>query len=457
MKVRHYRLRDASAADPFPAAAEPAESFVAEVSGSADLLAGDRRILTVSQLAQQIRDLFEQSFAYSIWVEGELSEPKIYPSGHLWFDLKDAQASLKCVMWRESVRSLRFKPEQGLQVVCGGRVEFYPRRGEVKFSVRSLEPKGMGALQLAFEQLKEKLQKEGLFAEERKRPLPAFPERIGLVTSPQGAAIDDMLRILRGHAQVILRPTRVQGQGAAESIAQAIRDLNHLEGLDLLIAGRGGGSLEDLWAFNEEGVARAIAGSRLPVISAVGHEKDVAISDLVADVRAPTPTKAAEIVLAQRQGALGRLAAALEEPAFAQPEEWIGELSEKVDDLSAALLEGLEQPLLSSAHRVKALHGELLSCSPQAIILHQAERLHRLHGSLCARMAHDLRQETGRVHALAGRLHALSPLAVLERGYSITFDPQGRILKRAQSVKPGDLIETRLHEGQLRSRVETEE
>ena len=437
MRVRHYRLT---------------ESFVAE--GADPLAPPVRQVLTVSQLAQQIRGLFQDMFAYSVWVEGELSDPKLYPSGHLWFDLKDAQATIKCVMWRDSVRSLKFAPEQGLKVICGGRVEFYAPRGEIKFSVRSLEPKGMGALQLAFEQLKEKLQKEGLFAEERKRPLPAFPERVGLVTSPQGAAIDDMLRILRGHVRVVLRPTRVQGDGAAEAVAQAISDLNRADGLDMLIVGRGGGSLEDLWAFNEEVVARAIAGSRLPVISAVGHEKDWGISDLVADLRAPTPTKGAEMVLAQRRGCLGRLAAVLEEPAFTEPQEWLTELQERIEESESGLAEALRQPLLAGAHRVQVLQADLLGCSPQAFLLHQAERLHRLHGSLCVRVTQELRQQTDRVHALAGRLHALSPLAVLERGYSITFDPQGRILKSARQVQLGDLIETRLHEGRLRSRVE---
>ncbi|MDP3767813.1 MAG: exodeoxyribonuclease VII large subunit, partial [Dehalococcoidia bacterium] len=195
--MRNYRLHGADAevsrvAEPFPA----------------DGLEPSRRALTVSELTRQIKELFEGTFAYSVLVEGELSDPKLYPSGHLWFDLKDSSAALKCVMWKESVRAMKFQPEQGLQVICSGRVEFYAPRGEVKFSVRSIEPKGRGALQLAFEQLKEKLQKEGLFSEERKRPLPAFPQRVGLVTSPQGAAIDDMLRILRGEVEVLLKPSR---------------------------------------------------------------------------------------------------------------------------------------------------------------------------------------------------------------------------------------------------------
>lgn len=440
MPTRNYSLRK----DPLE---EPLDPGVAETS--------TRKTFTVSEIARQLKELFEETFAYSVYIEGELSDPKAYPSGHLYFNLKDANASLKAVMWRDSARRIPFHPEQGLQVICCGRLTFYPPRGEVKLEVLSMEPKGMGSLQLAFEQLKEKLQKNGLFAEERKRPLPIFPERIGVVTSPKGAAIDDMLRILRGQAQVILCPVRVQGNAAAEAIAAGIGQLNALEDLDLIIAGRGGGSLEDLWAFNEEVVAQAIFSSRLPVISAVGHEKDWTIADLVADVRAPTPTKAAEIVLAQRRGALNRLAALLEEPAFVQPGEWLKELSEKTEEFGEELMAGLEQPLLSAAHRIKVLHGDLMACSPQAMILHQAERLRRLQGTLAAATAHPLRRLIDQVHGLAGRLHALSPLAVLDRGYSITFDEKGRILKESKQVRAGDPIQTRLARGRITSRVET--
>ena len=423
--MRNYQLNNpdgevSRVAEPFSAdlAAEPA-----------------RKPLTVSELTRQLKELFEQTFAYSVYVEGELSDPKVYPSGHLWFDLKDSQSTLKCVMWKESVRAMKFQPEQGLKVICSGRVEFYAPRGEVKFSVRSIEPKGMGGLQLAFEQLKEKLQKEGLFSEERKRPLPLFPQRVGIVTSPQGAAIDDLLRILRGEVEVLLKPSRVQGNGAAESIARGIRELNTQSGLDLLIVGRGGGSLEDLWAFNEEEVARSIFQSRLPVISAVGHEKDWSISDLVADLRAPTPTKGAEMVLAQRRFCLDRLAAVLEEPVFTEPKEWL---------------------VKEETYRLQLLQGDLLACSPQAFLMHQSERLHRLRGTLDTSIQHLLRETTDRVHGLAGQLHALSPLSVLDRGYSITFDNQDRILKKASQVKPGDRIRTRLHEGEIQSRVEGE-
>lgn len=448
MRMRNYKLQNIDGGEisrvqePFPPDLAPVDPEPA------------RKTLTVSELSSKIKECMEGTFPYSVYVEGELSDPKIYPSGHLWFDLKDANATLKSVMWKESVRQMKFQPEHGLKVICCGKVEFYAPRGEVKFTVRSMEPKGMGALQLAFEQLKEKLQAEGLFADERKRPLPVFPQRVGLVTSPQGAAIDDMLRILRGEVEVLLRPTRVQGDGAAESIARGIGELNRLGNLDLLLVGRGGGSLEDLWAFNEEVLARAIAASELPVISAVGHEKDWCIADLVADARATTPTKGAEMVLALRRGCLDRLAAVLEQPEFTQPEQWLLELTESVADLETALAQGLQQPLISAAHKLQLLQQELIACSPQSFLLQQADCLLRLTGTMNDAVQHSLRENCDRLHGLAGRLNALSPLAVLERGYSITFGENGHILKEASKVKPGDRIETRLHKGRITARVE---
>ena len=411
-------------------------------------------VISVSELTREIKGLLDRNFPF-VWVEGEISEPKIYPSGHLWFDLKDSHSTLKGVMWRDAASALKFKPEHGLQVICRGHVDFYAQRGDMKFVAESLEPKGLGALQLAFEQLKEKLQKDGLFDEGRKRPLPTFPGRIGVVTSPRGAAIDDILKVLRGHVEVILFPSRVQGDDAAEAVARGIRELNSIDTLDLLIVGRGGGSLEDLWAFNEEQVARAIFTSRLPIISAVGHEKDVTIADLVADLRAPTPTKGAEMVLAQRRGALDRLAAILDNSLFTQPEEWIQELEEQIEDFQSELVQGFREPIVQAAHRLRVLHGDLLACSPQAMILHQAERLHALHQKLGSGMSHSLEQLASQFIGLTGRLQALSPLAVLERGYSITFDSDEKIIKRAGSVKAGDLIQTKLHRGRLTSRVES--
>lgn len=447
--AKEYTLRS-----PF---SEPERSSIIE--GSSDGLPSSaklsRPVYTVSELTRRIQGLFEETFSAGVWVEGELSDPKVYPSGHLWFDLKDSQATLKSVMWRDDVRRLKFQPEQGLQVICFGKIDFYAPRGEVKFVVRSLEPKGLGALQLAFEQLKERLQKEGLFDEARKRPLPVFPERVGLVTSPRGAAIDDMLKVLDGRVEVVLSPTRVQGDGAAEAIVRGIKGFNALDGMDLIIVGRGGGSLEDLWAFNEEILAREIVASRAPVISAVGHEKDVTISDLVADLRAPTPTKAAEMVIAQRRACGDRLLAVLEEPAFTKPEEWLKELQEGIQEMEEEMVESLREPLLNGAHHLRVLQGDLLAASPRMAILHQAQRLENLKGTLESSMIRVLEKTASRYLGLVGRLNALSPLAVLERGYSITFDSDGKIVKEASCVKPGDLIQTKLHRGRITSRAES--
>lgn len=421
----------------------------------ADFVKESRRALTVTQFAEAVNAVLEEGFPESVWVEGELSEPNLHTSGHFYFSLKDDQSSLRCVMWARDAARLKFRPEQGLKVLCFGKPDLWAKRGSFSFKVRTMEPEGMGALQLAFEQLKERLQAEGLFDEARKRPLPEFPQRIGVVTAPSGAAIGDMLRVLGGRVSVLLNPSRVQGEGAAESVARGIESLSRRGGLDLLIVGRGGGSLEDLWAFNEEPVARAIFNCPLPVISAVGHEKDVTIADLVADHRAATPTQAAERVLSRRAETLSRLLAALDSPAFAEPEEWLRESAEGVDELEQGLLEGLHAPLVTAAHRLQGLSGDLLSCSPQAFILHQAGRTHQLEQALRSETVHALERLAARVAALAGRLNALSPLAVLERGYSITFGPGGQVLKNAGSVRPGDPLETRLHEGTVISRVES--
>ncbi len=454
MRIRDYQLKN-----PFgepPREQELVREPVDEAASYAVEGPSRQSAWTVSELTSRIKDLLEQKFPL-VFVEGEISAPNYHTSGHIYFTLKDEQSELKAMLWKSHAGSLRFKLEQGMQVVCRGKVGIYAPRGIYQLYVDAVEPKGIGALQLAFEQLKEKLQKGGLFDESRKRPLPAFPERIGLVTSPRGAAIDDMLKVLDGRVETVLSPTRVQGDGAAEAIARGIRVLNGLEGLDLLIVGRGGGSLEDLWAFNEEEVARAIFSSRLPVISAVGHEKDVTISDLVADLRAATPTKAAEIVIAQRRDCLDRFAAVLENAPFTEPEEWLQEFQERLEEYQQELVDGLREPLLDAAQNLRILQGELLGCSPQATILHQAEQLHRLYQRLGSGMAHALEQTAARFLGLTGRLHALSPLAVLERGYSITFDPNGKILKNAGSVRPGDVVQTKLHRGRITSRVESKE
>lgn len=412
-----------------------------------------KHIYSVSELTREVKGLLEQAFAV-VWVEGEVSDPKVYPSGHLWFDLKDAGATMKCVMWRDDTKALKFEPEHGLKVVCCGHLDFYPPRGELKFAVEFMEPKGLGALQLAFEQLCARLEKEGLFDPARKRPLPAFPQAVGIVTSPTGAAIEDMLKILRGSVRVLLYPTRVQGEGAAAQIARGIEILNARGDLDCVIVGRGGGSLEDLWAFNEEIVARAIAASSLPIISAVGHEKDTSISDLVADVRAPTPTKAAELIVAQRQEILRRLLDLLEEPVFADPEGWLTTLTEHLEELQTAVAEGMAAMLRTLADRVRLAHAHVWQASPQALVEHHVQRLNHLTVQLKGQMLATLERRMQQFLGVAGRLHALSPLGVLARGYSITFDAQGRIIRRATQVAAGAMIRSRLHEGQIISRVE---
>ncbi len=261
-----------------------------------------RRILTVTELTVRVRDLLETEF-FEVWVEGELSNCRLWNTGHLYFTLKDASAQLRGVVFRSALRYLKFKPEDGLRVVARGRLSVYEPKGEYQLVCDHLEPQGLGALQLAFDQLKKRLQDEGLFDAARKRPLPLLPRKIGIVTSLDGAAIRDIIKVLRrryANAHLIIRPARVQGEGAALEVARGLRSVSRLPGVDVVIVGRGGGSIEDLWAFNEEIVARAIAKSAVPVISAVGHETDVTIADFVADIRAPTPSAAAELVVARK-------------------------------------------------------------------------------------------------------------------------------------------------------------
>ena len=284
-----------------------------------------RAVLSVSELTRRLQETLEERFP-AVWVEGEISNFRLYGSGHAYFTLKDAESQIRAVLFRNRGRRIKFEPADGLHVMAFGSIEVYPQRGEYQLVIELLEPKGLGALQLAFEQLKARLQAEGLFDQARKRELPRFPRKIGIVTSTSGAAIRDMLRVIGrrfGELHIVIAPCRVQGDGAAEEIAQGVRDLNALGGVDVIIVGRGGGSLEDLWAFNEEIVARAIAGSKVPVISAVGHEVDFTIADFVADLRAPTPSGGAELVVREKLHvvrALGELYARLQQAMRAQVE-----------------------------------------------------------------------------------------------------------------------------------------
>lgn len=388
-----------------------------------------RHIYSVSALTAEVKAVLEDGFS-AIWVEGELSNFKHHTSGHMYFTLKDAQAQIRGVMFRGHNRLLRFQPADGLSVLVSGTVTVYERRGEYQISVEFMEPKGLGALQLAFDQLKAKLEADGLFEEARKRPLPLLPRKIGIITSPTGAVIRDMLTIIGRRfpgLEVLIHPVAVQGEGAAAEIAAALGRLGSRKDLDVLIVARGGGSLEDLWAFNEEAVARAVAASPIPVISAVGHETDVTISDFVADLRAPTPSAAAELVVARRD-----------------------ELRQRVDDLMARGLAALQHAVSVRRNRTEMLARHLLLLSPAAQLTRQAERLQGLRRRLGAWWAlfRTLRGE--RLARAAAKLESLSPLAILARGYSICFAlPGRRVLKTVAEVAPGSAVAVRLHRGEM--------
>ena len=453
--------------EPAPATPEPAPP-------PEPALPARRQVLSVTQLTTAIRDRLEDEFS-SVWVEGELSNCKVWNNGHLYFTLKDDRAQLKGVMFRTQLRYLKFKPVDGLHVVARGRVSVYEPRGEYQITCELLEPQGLGALQLAYEQLKKRLQSEGLFDEARKRPLPALPRKIGIVTSLDGAAIRDMLKVLGRryvNAQVVIRSTRVQGDGSALDIAQAIRAICRVPHVDVLIVGRGGGSIEDLWAFNEEPVARAIADCQVPVISAVGHEGDVTIADFVADRRAPTPSAAAEIVVASRDefanrinrvrdrldaAALGRIQALSRRvhvlggrTAFAGfPTRLalrgrdVTELAYRLEQHTRTRLAGRER-LLGQLRR--QLEGFDLGRRLGGIRARLVSAEGRLHTAL--RRRQDRAQS--RVRESAGRLNTLSPLAVLGRGYAVAWNAdRTRALRSATDVNAGDRIRVTLASGEL--------
>lgn len=390
-------------------------------------------ILSVSRLNALLRELVEDNFM-QVWVEGELSNFSIPASGHWYFSLKDADAQVRAVMFRAQNRLLGFIPENGMRVVCRGRLSLYPQRGEVQLIVEGLEPRGVGGLQLAFEQLKNRLADEGLFAAERKRPLPAFPRVVGVVTSATGAAIHDIIQVLhrRGAGvHLLLRPVRVQGEGAAEEIAAAIAELNRQGEAEVLIVGRGGGSLEDLWAFNEEPVARAIHGSKIPVISAVGHEVDHTIADFVADLRAPTPSAAAEMV------ARGRL-----------------ELEGHLDHLVMRLATQMRRRVDFGRERLNGLHRRLRS--PRESLALARQRQAELARRLSQAMERGLKERAWRLSTLAERLDDLSPLRTLGRGYAIVTraGAGAEVVRDAAVLTPGERVRLRFALGQAAARIE---
>ncbi len=389
---------------------------------------GTPQVLSVSELTRRIKTLLEDACP-AVWVEGEISNFALAGSGHCYFTLKDANAALSVVLFRNVAGKLGFKLADGLQVLAFGQVSVYEKRGQYQLIATQLMPKGLGALQLAFEQLKQKLAKEGLFDAERKKPIPALPQRIGLVTSPSGAAIHDFLKIIGRrfpNLHIIIAPVRVQGEGAAEEIAAAVDQFNALDLVDVVIVTRGGGSLEDLWAFNEEVVARAIARSRLPTISAVGHEIDFTIADFVADLRAPTPSAAAELVVRAK------------------------------DDLLASLAQYQKRLDKDLRYRLTEARRRLAAC-----VLRQPVELVRQYQQQVDDLAHRLRRATAttfqqrraRLAQAQTRLELLSPKATLQRGYSITRLADGRIVKTVKTVKRGDNIRTLVADGEFESRV----
>ena len=439
----------------------------------------ERVVCTVGELAMRIKAHLEDQFP-AVWVEGEISNLRIPSSGHAYFTLKDDTAQLRCVLFRGRGRRVAFQPEDGMQVLAFGGLDVYLARGEYQLVVELLEPKGVGALQLAFEQLKRRLEAEGLFDAARKRGLPPFPRTIGIVTSPTGAAIRDMLHVIGrrfADLRILITPVRVQGEEAPGEIVAALRDLQAVEDLDVIIVGRGGGSIEDLWAFNDERVARAIAGCRVPVISGVGHETDFTIADFVADLRAPTPSAAAEVVVQEKlqvARALVSLYEALKQAMASRLErdrervEVLGkrrvltdaaralrDLYRRVDELTSRLTRAVRGSERQATHRLSLARNALRSLNPVARIANGTVLLAQLRGRLASAAVHSVKVSQHRFDAAVGRLDSLSPLAVLGRGYSLTrLLPSGVIVRDAAQTRPGDAVEILLHQGAVEARVE---
>jgi len=437
-----------------------------------------RRIWPVRELVGQARELVEQEFG-DVWVEGEISNYRPAPSGHVYFTLKDAEAQLPVVLFRRQAMLLRFRPEDGLHVLARGRVSVYEQRGQMQLVAETMEPVGAGSLQLAFEQLKERLKAEGLFDAERKRPLPAFPRTVGIVTSPTGAVIQDFLNIVgRRHSglSVLLCPASVQGEQAPAEIEAAIEELNASGRVDAIVVARGGGSLEDLAAFNSERVARAIVASRLPVVSAVGHETDFTIADFVADLRAPTPSAAAELIteaqhkiaehlaqqshrldraarfqMLQARQRLSRLPVSRTESRMAM---LLRRLEQRVDDLSFRLEAAAGERIRRWERQVAELAAAVLRHDPRRNLGLARERLAAERTRMNRTMERKLDASRARLNALAARLHSLSPLAVLDRGYALVLDAGGGVVRSVKQVSEGDRVVTRLGDGRFTSRVE---
>ena len=392
----------------------------------------DIHILSISELTQFIKFQLEQSFDY-LWVEGEISNFRIPSSGHFYFTLKDEKSQIRAVMFRSQNRTLEFAPEDGLSVICRGRLNVYETRGEYQLILDYLEPKGRGALQLAFEQLKQKLAQEGLFDPDHKKPLPQLPRKIGIVTSPTGAAIRDILNVIErrfANVEILICPVKVQGEGAAQEIATALQELNQIPEIDVVILARGGGSIEDLWPFNEEVVARAIYHSEIPVISAVGHEVDFTIADFVASLRAPTPSAAAELVVRNK-----------------------GDLIRNLDTTYVRLKNSIRKVYEFNQSRFAFLQKRMPD--PRKMIPGLRLTIDEYGERIAFHVSNAVKIKKEKIEGMMGRLDALSPLNVLKRGYSITRTvPDLKVVRDAKQLASGDKINVRLFKGELMCRVE---
>jgi len=441
--------------------------------------APERRTWTVRELVAAVRTRLEHEYT-DTWVEGEISNFRAHDSGHLYFTLKDETAQIRVVMFRSAAKLLRFRPENGMIIVTRGRVTVYEDRGELQISAEYLEPKGAGALQIAFEQLKAKLQEEGLFDTARKKPIPSLPARIGIVTSPQAAALRDILNILqrRHHtANILIYPAQVQGESAALEVSAGVRHFHRSHSVDVIIIARGGGSAEDLAAFNHEGLARTIASSGIPVISAVGHETDFTITDFVADLRAPTPSAAAELVIRSRQeieyqadGLRQRLIRSMhyrllmarqavteltQHGAFARTMDGINQRQQKLDDL-VYRIERTERDILErNRRRLETAGAAVRHYDVRRVLAGMKKDLEVQSAAMVSALRNLLLERRVRWERMNTALHALSPLAILERGYALVFDPAGNLVKDSGRVKVGDEISAKLAQGIIKAKVTT--
>jgi exodeoxyribonuclease VII large subunit len=421
-----------------------------------DLFQQTSKVFTVAELTRQIRGTLETKFG-AVWVQGEISNYKLHPSGHQYFTLKDQRAQIACVVWRDTMLPPRQPLIDGTQVQVYGTVTVFEARGQYQLNVQILQPRGVGVLQAKFEALKRKLEAEGLFAPERKRPLPKSPQRIGIVTSPSGAAIRDMLNVLRRRApwlQILISPVRVQGTGAAQEVAVAIRELampnENWEPLDLIVITRGGGSIEDLWEFNEEIVARAIFNSMVPIVSAVGHEIDFTICDFVADLRAPTPSAAAELIvpdIIDLQRRIDGCARGLVRQLLNR----IRDAQQRLDHAREILQRCLAHKIDSYKRGLRHIAAALQARSPARELMMRRNRFVDLHRRLIASPARLLENARHRFRRIEGILRVLGPDATLRRGYSITLNERGKIIRTITAVRPKMRIRTRVSDGEFRS------